>query len=161
MRTQLSELARIDNVTDTRVRSIESGVAASGYNLYYRGHLTGGERGILGFGATDRYLHIIQDICLKTLAGKGHLIPGPRLDRTKTIASIFICYCGLFLTCLCVGQGDRCPWLDRTALIGDEATVLDRIAELRAGGVDELAAYPLGGSAEIRDRTRAFLRTCL
>ncbi|MGY4653005.1 TIGR03564 family F420-dependent LLM class oxidoreductase [Mycobacterium sp. URHB0021] len=47
------------------------------------------------------------------------------------------------------------------ALIGDEATVLDRIAELRAGGVDELAAYPLGESAEMLDRTRALLRTCL
>jgi 5,10-methylenetetrahydromethanopterin reductase len=46
-------------------------------------------------------------------------------------------------------------------LIGDEATVQDRIAGLRAGGVDELAAYPLGESAEIRDRTRALLRTCL
>lgn len=47
------------------------------------------------------------------------------------------------------------------ALIGDEATVLDRISELRQGGVDELAAYPFGESPEIRDRTRALLRSCL
>jgi 5,10-methylenetetrahydromethanopterin reductase len=47
------------------------------------------------------------------------------------------------------------------ALIGDEATVLDRIAELRGGGVDELAAYPFGGSDEIRYRTEALLRGCL
>jgi 5,10-methylenetetrahydromethanopterin reductase len=47
------------------------------------------------------------------------------------------------------------------ALIGDEATVLDRLAELRQGGLDELAAYPFGESAEILDRTRALLRTCL
>jgi len=47
------------------------------------------------------------------------------------------------------------------ALIGDEATVLDRLAELRQGGLDELAAYPFGESAEIRDRTRALLRICL
>ena len=47
------------------------------------------------------------------------------------------------------------------ALIGDEATVLDRLAELRQEGLDELAAYPFGESAEILDRTRALLRTCL
>lgn len=47
------------------------------------------------------------------------------------------------------------------ALIGDEATVLDRIADLRQGGVDELAAYPFGESSEMLDRTRALLRRCL
>ncbi len=46
------------------------------------------------------------------------------------------------------------------ALIGDEATVLDRIADLRQRGVDELAAYPFGESTEILDRTRALLRRC-
>ena len=46
------------------------------------------------------------------------------------------------------------------ALIGDEATVLDRISDLRRDGVDELAAYPFGGSPESIDRTRALLRRC-
>jgi 5,10-methylenetetrahydromethanopterin reductase len=45
-----------------------------------------------------------------------------------------------------------------TALIGDEATVSDRIAELRSGGVDELAAFPFGDAAETRVRTRALLQ---
>lgn len=45
-----------------------------------------------------------------------------------------------------------------TALIGDEAAILDRVIELRSGGIDELAAYPFGDSAETHARTRALLR---
>ena len=44
------------------------------------------------------------------------------------------------------------------ALIGDEATVRDRLDEVRAAGVDEFAAIPFDPSPEGRDRTRAFLR---
>jgi 5,10-methylenetetrahydromethanopterin reductase len=43
-------------------------------------------------------------------------------------------------------------------LIGDEATVSDRIAELRNAGVDEYAGFPFGNSAEDAARTRALLR---
>jgi 5,10-methylenetetrahydromethanopterin reductase len=43
-------------------------------------------------------------------------------------------------------------------LIGDEATVSDRIAELRSAGVDEYAGFPFGNSAEDAARTRALLR---
>lgn len=46
------------------------------------------------------------------------------------------------------------------AVIGDEATVLDRIADLRREGIDELSAYPFGGSAESLEPTRALLRRC-
>lgn len=44
------------------------------------------------------------------------------------------------------------------ALIGDEATVSDRIAELRSAGVDEFGGVPFGDSAEDRARTRALMR---
>jgi 5,10-methylenetetrahydromethanopterin reductase len=44
-------------------------------------------------------------------------------------------------------------------LIGDEATVSDRLDELRAAGIDEFAAMPFDPSPEGRDRTRAFLRS--
>jgi len=45
------------------------------------------------------------------------------------------------------------------ALIGDEATVRNRLDEVRAAGVDEFAAIPFDPSPEGRDRTRAFLRS--
>jgi len=45
------------------------------------------------------------------------------------------------------------------ALIGDEATVRDRLDELRAAGVDEFVAIPFDPSPEARDRTRAYLRS--
>ncbi|OBA65018.1 LLM class F420-dependent oxidoreductase [Mycobacterium sp. 1100029.7] len=43
-------------------------------------------------------------------------------------------------------------------LIGDEATVADRIEELRAAGVDEFLAYPVGDGEESFARSRALLR---
>jgi 5,10-methylenetetrahydromethanopterin reductase len=44
-------------------------------------------------------------------------------------------------------------------LIGDEATVSDRLDELRAASVDEFAAIPFDPSPEGRDRTLAYLRS--
>ena len=44
------------------------------------------------------------------------------------------------------------------AIIGDEATVRDRLAELRAAGVDEYVAATFDASPEGRARTRAVLR---
>jgi alkanesulfonate monooxygenase SsuD/methylene tetrahydromethanopterin reductase-like flavin-dependent oxidoreductase (luciferase family) len=44
------------------------------------------------------------------------------------------------------------------ALIGDEATVRDRLEEVRAASVDEFVAIPFDPSPEGRDRTRASLR---
>jgi 5,10-methylenetetrahydromethanopterin reductase len=44
------------------------------------------------------------------------------------------------------------------AIIGDEETVTDRLAELRAAGVDEFAAATFDASREVRARTRALLR---
>jgi F420-dependent oxidoreductase-like protein len=44
------------------------------------------------------------------------------------------------------------------ALIGDEATVRDRLDEVRAASVDEFVAIPFDPSPEGRDRTRALLR---
>jgi 5,10-methylenetetrahydromethanopterin reductase len=44
------------------------------------------------------------------------------------------------------------------AIIGDEATVRDRLAELREAGVDEYVAAVFDGSTDGRDRTRALLR---
>jgi 5,10-methylenetetrahydromethanopterin reductase len=44
------------------------------------------------------------------------------------------------------------------ALIGDEATVSDRIDELRSAGVDDFAALIFGPSAEDHSRSRALLR---
>ncbi|MET0473764.1 MAG: TIGR03564 family F420-dependent LLM class oxidoreductase, partial [Mycobacterium sp.] len=44
------------------------------------------------------------------------------------------------------------------AIIGDEATVKDRLAELSAAGVDEYVAATFDASAEGRARTRAVLR---
>jgi 5,10-methylenetetrahydromethanopterin reductase len=44
------------------------------------------------------------------------------------------------------------------ALIGDEATVGDRIDELRAAGVDECIAFPFGDGEESLERSRALLR---
>jgi alkanesulfonate monooxygenase SsuD/methylene tetrahydromethanopterin reductase-like flavin-dependent oxidoreductase (luciferase family) len=44
------------------------------------------------------------------------------------------------------------------AIIGDEATVTDRLAELRAAGVAEFAAATFDASRENRARTRALLR---
>jgi len=44
------------------------------------------------------------------------------------------------------------------ALIGDEATVRERLDEVRAASVDEFVAIPFDPSSEGRDRTRAFLR---
>ena len=46
------------------------------------------------------------------------------------------------------------------AIIGDEATVRDRIAELRDAGVDEYVGAVFDTSAEGRARTRALLRSC-
>jgi alkanesulfonate monooxygenase SsuD/methylene tetrahydromethanopterin reductase-like flavin-dependent oxidoreductase (luciferase family) len=45
------------------------------------------------------------------------------------------------------------------ALIGDEATVSERIAELRSAGVDEFGGYVFDLSAEDGARTRALLST--
>ena len=47
------------------------------------------------------------------------------------------------------------------ALIGDEATVRDRLDEVRAADVDEFVAIPFDPSREGRDRTRALLRSSL
>ncbi|MGD9513737.1 TIGR03564 family F420-dependent LLM class oxidoreductase [Mycolicibacterium sp.] len=44
------------------------------------------------------------------------------------------------------------------AIIGDEATVRDRLAELAEAGVDEYVGAVFDSSAEGRDRTRALLR---
>ena len=44
------------------------------------------------------------------------------------------------------------------ALIGNEATVRDRLDEVRAASVDEFVAIPFDPSPEGRDRTRTFLR---
>ena len=44
------------------------------------------------------------------------------------------------------------------AIIGDEATVRDRLDEVRAAGVDEFVAAPFDSSPEGRARTRALLR---
>jgi 5,10-methylenetetrahydromethanopterin reductase len=44
------------------------------------------------------------------------------------------------------------------ALIGDEATVSDRIEELRSAGVDEFAGLPFGDSEESLARSRSLLR---
>jgi F420-dependent oxidoreductase-like protein len=43
------------------------------------------------------------------------------------------------------------------ALVGDEAAVRDRLADVRAAGVDEFVAIPFDTSPEGQDRTRAFL----
>ncbi|MEH3141035.1 MAG: TIGR03564 family F420-dependent LLM class oxidoreductase [Mycobacterium kyogaense] len=45
------------------------------------------------------------------------------------------------------------------AIIGDEATVRDRLAELEAAGVDEFVAAVFAADPEVRARTRAFLRS--
>jgi 5,10-methylenetetrahydromethanopterin reductase len=44
------------------------------------------------------------------------------------------------------------------AIIGDEATVKDRLDELRAAGVDEYVGATFDASPEARARTRALLR---
>ncbi|WP_369830730.1 TIGR03564 family F420-dependent LLM class oxidoreductase [Mycobacterium sp. 1245805.9] len=54
-------------------------------------------------------------------------------------------------------EGYRDP--QDAALIGDEATVTERLEELRAAGVDELVAYAFDESDEGRARTRSLLRT--
>ena len=46
----------------------------------------------------------------------------------------------------------------RPEIIGDEATVRDRLAELAQAGVDEYVGAVFDSSAEGRDRTRALLR---
>ena len=46
------------------------------------------------------------------------------------------------------------------ALIGDEATVSQRIDEIRAAGVDEFIGIAFDSDAEVRARTRAVLRRC-
>jgi alkanesulfonate monooxygenase SsuD/methylene tetrahydromethanopterin reductase-like flavin-dependent oxidoreductase (luciferase family) len=43
------------------------------------------------------------------------------------------------------------------AIIGDEATVRDRLAELRAAGVDEFVGAVFDNSPDVRERTRALL----
>jgi F420-dependent oxidoreductase-like protein len=45
------------------------------------------------------------------------------------------------------------------AIIGDEETVSERLEELSAAGVDEFAAVLFDASPEVRERTRALLRT--
>ena len=45
------------------------------------------------------------------------------------------------------------------AIIGDEKTVSDRLDDLSAVGVDEFSAVVFDASPEVRDRTRALLRT--
>ncbi len=45
------------------------------------------------------------------------------------------------------------------AIIGDEKAVSDRLDELSAVGVDEFSAVVFDASPEVRDRTRALLRT--
>jgi alkanesulfonate monooxygenase SsuD/methylene tetrahydromethanopterin reductase-like flavin-dependent oxidoreductase (luciferase family) len=44
------------------------------------------------------------------------------------------------------------------AIIGDEATVKERIEEVRAAGVDEYVAVIFDASPEVRARTRKLLR---
>jgi 5,10-methylenetetrahydromethanopterin reductase len=50
------------------------------------------------------------------------------------------------------------PGPEDAALIGDEATVSERIDELRAAGVDEFVAIPFDTSPDNRARTRALIR---
>jgi 5,10-methylenetetrahydromethanopterin reductase len=50
------------------------------------------------------------------------------------------------------------PGPEDAALIGDEATVIARIDELRSAGVDEFVGIAFDASAENRARTRALLR---
>ncbi len=45
------------------------------------------------------------------------------------------------------------------AIIGDEATVRDRLAELRSAGVDEFVGAVFHTAPEVRERTRALLRS--
>src|SRR3954471_16326393 len=45
------------------------------------------------------------------------------------------------------------------AIIGDEKNVSERLEELSAAGVDEFAAVVFDASPEVRERTRALLRT--
>jgi 5,10-methylenetetrahydromethanopterin reductase len=45
------------------------------------------------------------------------------------------------------------------AIIGDEKTVSERLDELSAAGVDEFAAAVFDATPEVRDRTRALLRS--
>ena len=45
------------------------------------------------------------------------------------------------------------------AIIGDEKTVSDRLDELSAIGVDEFTAVVFDASPEVRNRTRALLRS--
>jgi 5,10-methylenetetrahydromethanopterin reductase len=45
------------------------------------------------------------------------------------------------------------------AIIGDEKAVSERLEELSAAGVDEFAAVVFDASPEVRERTRALLRT--
>jgi len=45
------------------------------------------------------------------------------------------------------------------AIIGDEKSVSERLEELSAAGVDEFAAVVFDASPELRERTRALLRT--
>ncbi|MGX9789195.1 TIGR03564 family F420-dependent LLM class oxidoreductase [Mycobacterium sp. MMS18-G62] len=45
------------------------------------------------------------------------------------------------------------------AIIGDEKTVSERLEELSAAGVDEFAAVVFDASPEVRERTRALLKT--
>ena len=49
--------------------------------------------------------------------------------------------------------------LEIDAIIGDEKTVSDRLAELGALGVDEFSAVVFDASADVRERTRALLRS--
>ena len=44
-------------------------------------------------------------------------------------------------------------------LVGDEATVSDRIEELRSAGVDEFAGLPFGDNEEAVARSQNLLRT--
>ena len=53
-------------------------------------------------------------------------------------------------------EGNAGP--EDAAIIGDEATVKDRLAEVRAAGVDEFVAATFDASPEGRARTRALLR---
>jgi F420-dependent oxidoreductase-like protein len=49
------------------------------------------------------------------------------------------------------------PNPEDAAIIGDEITVSERLDELAALGVDEFSAVVFDASAQVRDRTRAFL----
>ena len=51
------------------------------------------------------------------------------------------------------------PGPEDAAIIGDEDTVSDRLDELSAAGVDEFSAVVFDTSPEVRERTRALLRT--